>query len=145
MSFMDKHSAISKLTLLLKERGLRTTPARIQVLGALLHEKEPVSVAHLKRRIRGADVVTLYRTLDSLVSAGIVREVDLRHSRAHYELAALRPHHHHIVCTSCGIVEDVPCTVSSSVRKVALRSSKFSSITDHSTEYFGLCRSCDRR
>jgi Fur family peroxide stress response transcriptional regulator len=48
---------------------------------------------------------TVYNTLHSLVEAGLVREFKLDASAARYD-AFLHPHHH-FVCDTCGVVEDL--------------------------------------
>lgn len=128
---------------MLQKAGHRATPGRTLLLGALWEEKEPVAVEYLQKKLKGAfDKVTLYRSLESLVASGIVREVDFRHGHAHYELNVLRNHHHHIICTNCGVIEDATCDIGPLAKKVAKKSSKFSVVTDHSTEFFGVCNSC---
>ncbi len=130
---------------LLQKAGHKATPGRILLLQTLLKESEPVAVAYIQKKLKGAlDKVTLYRGLESLVESGIVREADFRHGHAHYELNILRKHHHHIVCTDCGTVEDAECNIEPLARKVAEKSLKFNAITDHSTEFFGLCNSCTK-
>ncbi|MES2060056.1 MAG: transcriptional repressor [Patescibacteria group bacterium] len=81
-----------------------------------------------------ADKATVFRNLEIFESAGILRKVDLQKDSVHYELNA--NHHHHAVCTSCGLIEAVKCTF----RKLDL--SKFREIKDHSMEFFGICKSC---
>jgi len=127
----------------LKKGGYKATPGRILLLRTLWREARPVDVAYLEGVLKGAlDKVTLYRALGSLVNAGILRQIDFRHGHAHYELNALREHHHHIVCTDCGSVEDTECSTDSMAKSIAKKSKKFASVTDHSVEFFGTCNSC---
>jgi Fur family transcriptional regulator, ferric uptake regulator len=127
----------------LRQGGYKATPGRVLLLRTLFSEKEPVTVSYLEKKLRRAlDKVTLYRALESMVSSGVVREVDFRHGHAHYELEILRKHHHHIVCTECGLVEDVDCDTKPFVRQVEKKSKRFSMIESHSMEFFGVCRSC---
>lgn len=63
--------------------------------------------------------------------------------RAFYELAHDKPHHHHVVCEKCGIVEDVPAQDSPQLTRMALRHARrFSSISRHSLEFYGRCVEC---
>jgi Fur family ferric uptake transcriptional regulator len=50
--------------------------------------------------------VTVYRILDSLLQAELVREVYVAKGISSYEIAD-RPHHHHLICEKCGFVESV--------------------------------------
>jgi Fe2+ or Zn2+ uptake regulation protein len=93
----------------LSAAGLRRTPQRIAVLDYLLRHRDHATVDELwpalnKRHAR-ASRATVYNTLHSLVTAGLVREFKLDASAARYD-AFLHPHHH-FVCDSCGAVEDL--------------------------------------
>ncbi len=130
----------------LRQGGYKATPGRVLLLSVLFGEQKPVTVSYLEKKLKNAvDRVTLYRALESMVASGVVREVDFRHGHAHYELQVLRPHHHHIVCTSCGLVEDVDCNTEPFVKQVAKKAKKFSAIDDHSMEFFGICKACAAR
>lgn len=127
----------------LHKGGYKATPGRVLLLKTLFDEAQPVTVSYLEKKLKKAlDKVTLYRALESMVTSGVVREVDFRHGHAHYELQALRPHHHHVVCTNCNLVEDVACNTEPFVKKVEKSAKKFSAIDDHSMEFFGVCDSC---
>lgn len=129
---------------MLQDAGYRATPGRIAILEALWKEKEPSTVVELKKRIRRRlDTVTLYRALETFANSGIIRRVDLQHGHAHYEME--KKHHHHIVCTNCGLVEDVDCNTEPFVKKIEKSAKKFSTITDHSMEFFGVCDGCAKR
>ncbi len=139
------HTETPVFASVLQAAGHKATPARVLLLKALWEEKKPVAASYLQKKLKGAlDRVTLYRNLEALIHSGVVREVDFRHDHAHYELNILRDHHHHIVCTSCGAVEDVGCEVELFAKKLASKATKFSAITDHSTEFFGLCNACTK-
>jgi Fur family ferric uptake transcriptional regulator len=129
---------------MLHQGGYKATPGRVGLLQTLFGEEKPVTVSQLEKKLRNkVDKVTLYRALQSLVASGAVREVDFRHGHAHYELQALRAHHHHIICTSCGLVEDVACNTEPFVKQVAKKAKHFTTIADHSMEFFSLCKSCE--
>lgn len=129
---------------LLREHGLRATAGRVRLLRELARETKPLSIEELGRRLRGSlNGVTLYRALVGLHEAGIVGRSDLRHGHAHYELVFGRPHHHHLVCRSCGLVEDIEVRHASEPAFDALRSSKrFARVDDYALEFFGTCKNC---
>lgn len=130
---------------LLRKSGLRATEGRIQVLRILAGEKEPITIDEIKEKIgTNLDTVTLYRALEALKSARIVERMDLQHGHAHYELLAGRPHHHHVVCRSCGLVEDIEVPHAAQLEKEAARHAKrFVVIDAYSLEFFGLCTNCN--
>jgi Fe2+ or Zn2+ uptake regulation protein len=131
---------------LLRSKGLKATSGRLLILETLAKNQEPLSVVSLHKLVkRAVDQVTVYRTLEALVASGLVGTVDLRHGHAHYELAVGRKHHHHIICQSCGEIEDVDeCDISPFVKKVQKDSKKFGAISEHSLEFFGICKTCSK-
>lgn len=130
---------------LLRAAGLRATPGRVRILEVLASLKEPVRITMLQKLLKKdtLDEVTLYRALDALVRARLVTRSDLQHGHAHYELAVGRTHHHHVVCTTCGTVEDIEVTHDPEPEREALRRTKgFSSIDAYALEFFGVCVKC---
>lgn len=132
------NSVSDTLSTQLRSAGLRATPARRSLLAFLSEQAEPVHVQRILRHVpKSIDQATVYRILNRLVTAGLVREVHLQAGVVHYE-AADRPHHHHVVCEKCGYVEDVTeCRVP---HRVASRG--FSEVTEHSLEFIGICHAC---
>lgn len=122
----------------------RATPGRLALLRALESAGTPLSTRGLAKKMGHAlDQATLYRALESLTVAGIVRRVDFQHPHAHYELAAGKAHHHHIICKQCGTTEDIEhCIVEDLEKRVLKGAKKFSSIQEHSLEFFGICKKC---
>src|SRR5882724_2867210 len=133
-------SAVDPATIL-RQAGYRATSGRIKLLGILVKEAKPLTVAQIHKKVgsRELNEVTLYRALEALSTSGIVRRVDLQQGHAHhYEL--IGKHHHHIVCTGCGTVEDFSDKLCDSVvEKATKKSSSFKTITSHSMELFGVC------
>lgn len=128
----------------LRAAGLRATPARLALLGVLAAEAVPVSVSHLADRLRSAavDQATVYRAVRSLTAAGIVRPVDFAHGHVHVELSGTADHHH-LICTSCGAVEDfTECGIAAVIRRTLRRSRRFRSVDRHALELFGVCTAC---
>ncbi len=127
---------------ILRSAGFRATRQRIAILKALAASHAPQSVDAIVARAGNVDRVTAYRTLESFKTASLARSVDLHQGRVLYELYDEHDHHH-IVRTSCGVTEDFEGCGIDSVAQAALRGSKrFSSVTDHSFELFGTCKSC---
>lgn len=132
----------------LRERGLKCTPARVAVLVALSGVKKPLTVEQIHEKIKREkmDTVTLYRTVQRLTKAGLVRHIDFRHGHAHYELNDSKRDHHHIICTKCRAVEDFTGCDFSDVTKRALSQTKnFRTIVEHSLELFGICKKCEKK
>jgi Fe2+ or Zn2+ uptake regulation protein len=131
---------------LLQKSGLRATPSRLAVLDVLHRSKKPLSAQRVIEEVKdGMDQATVYRIFKDLLAKGLVRTIDLRHNHAHYEL--VRPDdHHHLICVKCGRIEDVhECGVEEMQAAVARRSKHFAAISNHSLEFYGLCKSCAKK
>ncbi|GLW07215.1 transcriptional repressor [Microtetraspora sp. NBRC 13810] len=105
---------------LLRSKGLRNTTQRRAVLAAL-KDAPHATAPRLEDELgiaRGAPAASaaglsrqgLYNVLDDLTRAGLVRCIEPAGSPARYELR-VGDNHHHLVCRSCGTVEDVDCAV----------------------------------
>jgi Fe2+ or Zn2+ uptake regulation protein len=97
-----------ELTAALRERGMRVTSQRIVVDRALRELDRHVTADELldavSDRLPNISLPTIYATLDLLEELGMVRRVQ----RAGTTLFDPRTEpHHHLVCTSCGSVEDL--------------------------------------
>ena len=123
--------------------GLKSTGPRMTILEALLNIKHPETVGEIFKRLKKnkIDLVTLYRTLASFEKNKLVKRVDLHKDAIYYELNL--EHHHHIVCTSCNKMEDFEnIEIEKVLKQIALKSTKFRNIKEHSLELFGLCKEC---
>jgi Fur family ferric uptake transcriptional regulator len=135
------------LAQLLREAGYKATPRRVELLVLLSRAAERgkvLSINDLSSALKNhANQTTIYRALNDLLEAGIVRQVDFQHQHAHYEFIARQPHHHHLICKSCGDVEDVEaCNTDSLEKKILKKSKKFSFIKTHALEFFSVCSNC---
>lgn len=121
----------------------KTTPARTAILNTFKKNPRPLNAEDVYSYLSGTgiDRVTIYRNLSSFERAGILRRLDLRMEAVFYELE--EGHHHHLVCTTCGRVEDIDHLDTEDLSKIALKKSKnFASIKSHSLEFFGQCIKC---
>ncbi len=132
------------LLALLRSSSLRATQPRVRVLAVLEQSEYPLSVADIESMLKRpkVDQVTIYRTLETFVQAGLVNHVELHQGRSFFELAT-RGHHHHLVCRGCGRVEDVEeCGMDAIEKKVIKQSKNFASVASHALEFFGDCKDC---
>ncbi len=125
---------------------MRTTPARLAVLGFLNENPNPLSADvifdHLMSEHDHADRATIYRILEIFFQKGIIKRLELGEGKYRYELAGRRDHHH-LVCESCGKIEDVSdCNITELEDEIAQKK-KFI-VKRHALEFFGVCQSCQR-
>lgn len=131
---------------LLISNELKVTKSRLAVLQTFRDCKKPVSANEIIEKIDPtvANQTTVYRIIESFEQLGILRRVNLRHKHVDYELTDTTDHHH-IVCTSCGYVEDFEnCIANELSKNIIDTSKKFSSIEDHALEFFGTCKKCSK-
>jgi Fe2+ or Zn2+ uptake regulation protein len=93
---------------ILRQAKLRVTVGRKALIQALMEHAEPVSMDDAVNLCgdKGGDPATIYRNLQALCEAGILRPVRGVGRREMYELAIEHGHSHaHVSCTRCGKVE----------------------------------------
>lgn len=123
------------------------TPVRRALIEILVAAREPLSpdelLERLAKRRMSINKTTIYRQLENLLRLGLVHEVRLGDRPVRYELADPHDsHHHHLVCTACGRVEDVELPGDLSTFEKAITRRKKFIVLRHSLEFFGLCRKC---
>jgi Fe2+ or Zn2+ uptake regulation protein len=130
---------------ILRAADIKATLPRVDFLIYLSKEKGPRTLGEIAEGLAGVmDSATVYRIIPVLVKVGIVREMSLGSGRTYYEFAG--DDHHHIICTSCGDIEDVhTCEADEIASRVLADSSKFKSIDRHSLEFFGVCKKCSKK
>ena len=132
----------------LGEHEIRYTRGRRSVVTALASSDGPKSAAALHTQIGlTVPLSSLYRTLSVLEETGVVAHHFSVSGVTRYELADwLQGHHHHVVCTNCGSVDDVslPQSVESRVDALVDEISAVASFSpsDHELEIHGLCAGC---
>ena len=84
---------------------------------------------------------TVFRTLELLLSLGLVERVHTEGERRDAYVVAGGVHHHHLVCSRCGVVTEVTgCMVDDLVSSLA-QASGFQ-VEGHWMEIVGLCSRC---
>jgi Fur family peroxide stress response transcriptional regulator len=91
-----------------REAGMNVTPQRIAIYRALLDSEDHPTPEMLYRSVSATmpslSLATIYKTLDALVSVGLVRSVAVDSDKRRYD--ANDAAHHHLLCSSCGCVRD---------------------------------------
>lgn len=122
--------------------GLRNTPARLAILSILKEKNRPLDVLEIFELVKNkADLATVYRTLEVFYDSGLASKVEFREGKYRYELK--KNHHHHLICTGCGRVEEVEGDFLKKMEDNIFRSKKFK-VQSHSLEFFGLCANCQK-
>jgi Fe2+ or Zn2+ uptake regulation protein len=105
-------SAPPDLRAALRARGMRVTPQRLAVHGALhalgRHATAEEVLDRVHGTVPGVSLPTVYAALELLADLGLAARV---HAGRAVRYDPRAEAHHHLVCTSCGAVEDLDADV----------------------------------
>lgn len=132
----------------LADNDIRLTTGRRNVIDGLSRADGPKSAADLEMALGGqVPLSSIYRSLAVLEEAGVISPHYSTKGVTRYELADwLAGHHHHLVCSACGVVEDIEIEpgledqLESIVDRIGDAVS-FSPV-DHALEIEGKCARC---
>ena len=94
----------------------------------------------LRRRGEGIGLTTVYRTLQSMATAGLVDSLRTDTGESVYRRCS-EQHHHHLVCRRCGSTVEVSGGQVESWATEVAREHGFSDVS-HTVEVFGVCGDC---
>ena len=127
----------------LGRRGLRLTRQRRVVLQAVSDSDGHPDADEIYHRARRAlpkiSLGTVYRTLGVLRDTGLIRELHFGKAQGRYELE--RGPHHHVVCSECGRIEDVPASTFADLADRARAATRYD-VKEHRLEFVGVCPKC---
>lgn len=131
----------------LRSLGQRYTANRRSLVEILDDAGQPLAISDILLGRSKLAQSSAYRNLAVLERTGVVRRVVTNKEFARYELAEdLTEHHHHLVCSNCGTVEDVmiPSRLERSMERALADVASgigFAAIS-HRLDLIGTCRSC---
>ncbi len=123
----------------LRRGGFRLTAPRLRAAELFAdagHWMSPQEL-HQEAAGQGVDVglTTVYRLLEAMTSVGLARRF-AQDGRAYRYVYCHPSHHHHLICRSCGRVEEVDeCLVRAPRRRTF-------HVETHVLDFFGLCEAC---
>jgi len=125
----------------------QSTPPRRHVLAALMQQRSYITPRDLYVIVRQdhPDIgqATVYRTLELLVEVGAATRFVQENNEGKYIYCSHR-HHHHLVCTRCGLVEDIEgCMLPTLDTALELRT-RFQ-INEHVVTFYGYCGDCKQQ
>ncbi len=131
----------------LAEIGQRFTAGRRAIVESLTHAQRPLSIPEILERADGLAQSSAYRNLTVLENAGVVVRVITTDEWARFELSEdLTGHHHHMVCSVCGAVDDVRIPdkieeeLDAALERVASKAGF--AMAHHRLDVVGVCRAC---
>lgn len=140
----DTHAIVDEQ---LRRTRQRYTAGRRQLVDLLHTAERPVTIPELMDRGAAQAQSSLYRNLAILEQCGAVHRLASTDDVARYELTEeLSGHHHHVVCSVCGRLEDVvlPATIERALASAAeeARRQRDFLVDSHRFELVGTCGDC---
>jgi Fur family ferric uptake transcriptional regulator len=124
--------------------GERVTRQRLLVADALAGSGRRLTADQLyrglRRRVPGIGRATVFRTLETLVEAGVARRLELD-GHVYAYVACLPAHHHHLACTRCGRVEEIDEAYVTPITQRLAADMGFE-IDDARLDFYGRCATC---
>lgn len=127
----------------MRRSGLRVTPQREAIVRLLADDSSHPSAESVHARaaleLPWMSKATVYNTLNSLIQAGVIQELDLGHERR-FDGRTDEPHAH-LVCRVCGRIEDVDLPEGFDIAGLADAGTGFRA--EHvQVKLTGTCRAC---
>jgi Fur family ferric uptake transcriptional regulator len=142
-------SPVDKFQEFLATRGMRLTQERAIIVEEVFSSHEHFDadqlVARLSQRRDGRRVSrsSVYRTIDFLVKAGLLRKVARANDRDLYEHDYGYPQHDHLICKKCGsLIEFRNQEIAKLIEEIA--ADHGFRMTGHRLEVYGMCDKCSR-
>lgn len=135
------------------DKFTRWTISREDILGLLIRTQQHLTAKEVYAALSplnpGMGLTTIYRTLDLLDQAGLVRKIFTGDGQARFEYKRgdHSDHHHHLMCTVCGKIlnyrdfEREELDLVRRTEEILSRKHGFL-IRDHNIEFLGLCEEC---
>lgn len=131
----------------LRQEGYRITGPRRAIIESLDQWEGRFSAAELEemvvRAVPVAGRATVFRTLELLRNLGLLERVHAAGAQRDGYVVAAGAHHHHLVCSRCGRVEEIlGCVVEEMVERLAEQAGF--RVEGHWLEIAGVCQRCQR-
>jgi Fe2+ or Zn2+ uptake regulation protein len=123
--------------------GHRLTPQRREVYDILLRKRDHPTATEVflraKSRMPSISLATVYNCLETLVSCGLARQVNMERDATRF--CANLQEHGHFICEKCGIVQDVPLASGRRLERVWELPESLT-VTHTEITLRGLCAAC---
>jgi Fur family ferric uptake transcriptional regulator len=132
----------------LQSRGKRNTPQRRTIVDQVFSRHEHFDVETLQEQMRASGMggkasrPTVYRTLNEMVDAGLLRKMWLA-GREVYEHDYGYPQHDHLYCQKCEKLIEFSSDSVKQIRDAVAREHQFRAV-GHRLIIYGVCSECSR-
>lgn len=136
-SARDPHAGL----LTLASKGRRVTSSRRLVVEAMSNATRPFTVEDLCGALPGVGRATVFRTVRLLVGTNVLCRVVIEDGTVRYQLSTSSNHHHHLVCSRCGSVQEFVDPKLDRLIESNAKAHHFD-LASHAMELYGVCSNC---
>ncbi len=137
--------ARAKFNRFLKQKGLRQTKQRDEIVKLFLRTERHLSTQELFDIVRKKDkevgYATVARTIKLLAESGLCRVVDFGDGVQRYEHKYGHEHHDHLICLSCGKFEEIYSPKLEKIQGELVKKRGYVQ-EKHKLDIFGMCPKC---
>jgi len=134
---------MTNYTSLLKNYDLKVTPQRVAIVEELYlngHMNIDDLYKKLLAKFPSISLATIYKNINAMIERVFLSEVKIPNTKSVFEL--VKNEHAHLVCSSCGSIEDITLNTKDVLDEVNSRS-KFK-IDSTNLVLNGLCPNCNK-
>jgi len=130
-------------SVLLKDYDLKVTPQRVAIVEELYrngHMNIDELYQSLLKKFPSISLATIYKNVNAMVEKIFLNEVKIPEAKSVYELA--KEEHSHLICSSCGKIEDI--FIDTSVLNNSVSAISDFKIKDTKVVFSGTCSDCQK-
>lgn len=144
-AFMITNKAKDIFRNYIREKGLRNTRQREEILNAFLSSEKHITVEDLFSviKVKNPEIgyATVHRNLSLLRECGLADEIKIGKQKARYEPKFGQKHHDHLICVKCGRFIEVYDTKIEKLQDKLAEANDFIPVR-HKLEIYGICKQC---
>lgn len=142
---MNKNEARDILFNYIKEKGLRYTKQREEILEVFLTAGKHITVEELYNGLKKKNPVigyaTVHRNLKLMTECGLADEMKIGSEKTKFEQKYGHRHHDHLICLKCGRFTEVNDERIEMLQNRLAKANDFVPLK-HKLEIYGLCKRC---
>ena len=129
----------------LATQGLKNTSQRKTIFQDIYaihgHFEIEDFLSRFQKKHLGFSRATVYRTLQIMLSAGLITKITTPANKVYYEHTLGHRHHDHLICENCGKVIEVAHEGLENIQEQLCKQKNFKA-RRHMLQIFGICEEC---
>ncbi|MBU0580786.1 MAG: transcriptional repressor [Candidatus Margulisbacteria bacterium] len=141
------NSVLDQFNNYLLSKNLRKSPIREKIIIEIFKIHEHFHIQDLLQKLKKYKDVsraTVFRTIQLLIEASLVRKITNTHGHVHYEHSKGQQLHDHLVCLQCGKEIEINCQILEKEQNKLCKEKKFIPV-NHNLQIFGYCQNCQNK